>query len=97
MTTPDPKLRNKITMDCADFQERLPEIIEAGKDPNAEEHVQHCENCAALVRDLEYIAQQARLLLPVHDPAPGVWHNIRSAIERGEESPENGEPAGKHR
>jgi len=34
-----------------------------------------------LVRDLEYIAQQAKLLLPIHDPSPGVWDNIRSAIQ----------------
>ncbi|HTW45092.1 MAG TPA: hypothetical protein VMD58_06060 [Acidobacteriaceae bacterium] len=34
------------------------------------------------MRDLEYIAQQAKLLLPLHDPSPTVWTNIQSAIQR---------------
>lgn len=74
--------RNGKTMNCAEFQERLPELFESGKDLNSEEHLKTCENCAALVRDLEYIAQQAKLLLPLHDPSPNVWTNIQSAIQR---------------
>lgn len=73
------------TMDCAEFQSKLPELFEAGKDLSSEEHIKTCENCAALVRDLEYIAEQARLLLPQHDPSPGVWNNIQSAIQRDAE------------
>lgn len=67
-------------MNCADFQDRLPELFETHADLRAEEHLKTCENCTALVRDLEYIAQQAKLLLPIHDPSPGVWDNIRAAI-----------------
>lgn len=74
--------RNGTTMNCAEFQDRLPELFESGKDLSREEHLQTCENCAALVRDLEYIAQQAKLLLPLHDPSPSVWSNIQSAIQR---------------
>ena len=59
---------------------RLPELFETHANLNEEEHLKNCENCTALVRDLEYIAQQAKLLLPIHDPSPGVWENIRSAI-----------------
>ncbi len=68
----------------AEFQERLPELFETQKDLSAEEHLKTCENCAALVRDLEYIAQQAKLLLPIHDPSPTVWDNIeqRSGANR---------------
>ena len=69
-------------MDCAEFQNRLPELFESGKDLKSDEHLKACENCAALVRDLEYIAQQAKLLLPLRDPSPGVWENIQSAIQR---------------
>ena len=68
------------SMNCAEFQERLPELFESGANVNKEEHVLGCENCAALVRDLEYIASQAKLLLPIHDPSPSVWDNIQSAI-----------------
>lgn len=67
--------------DCADFQERLPELFETNANLSEIEHLKHCENCTALVRDLEYIAQQAKLLLPIHDPSPSVWNNIQLAIK----------------
>jgi len=79
----------KTIMTCADFQERLPELFETHADLSADEHLKTCENCAALVRDLEYIAQQAKLLLPIHDPSPGVWENIRTAI-RNEQGSKGG-------
>jgi hypothetical protein len=79
MTEPRP---SEPTMtNCADFQDRLPELFESHADLSAEEHLKTCENCTALVRDLEYIAQQAKLLLPIHDPSPGVWEHIRAAIQ----------------
>ena len=34
----------------------------------------------------EYIAQQAKLLLPLHDPSPNVWSNIQTAIQRDDSS-----------
>jgi hypothetical protein len=89
MNEKNSNLKSGTTMDCAEFQDRLPELFESGKDLSREEHLKTCENCAALVRDLEYIAQQAKLLLPLHDPSPGVWENIQSAIQRdGNHSPE---------
>jgi hypothetical protein len=69
-------------MDCAEFQQRLPELFEAQADLSQNEHLRQCENCAALVRDLEYIAQQAKLLLPIHDPSPAVWDTIQSALKK---------------
>ena len=69
-------------MDCAEFQQRLPELFESHADLANHQHLKHCENCAALVRDLEYIAQQAKLLLPIHDPSPAVWNTIQSALEK---------------
>lgn len=82
--------QNGKNMNCAEFQERLPELFESQVDLTAEEHLQTCENCAALVRDLEYIASQAKLLLPIHDPSPTVWDNIQTAIKQ--ESGPNGSP-----
>ena len=70
------------TMTCTEFQETLPELFESNSDLSSHEHLKTCENCAALVRDLEYIAAQARLLLPIHDPSPAVWNNIQQAIRR---------------
>jgi hypothetical protein len=83
--------QDKETMNCAEFQAKLPELFESGVDVSNDPHVKSCENCAALVRDLEYIASQAKLLLPIHDPSPKVWENIQSAI-RGNDGPK--EPVG---
>ena len=69
-------------MTCAEFQASIPDLFEAHADFGVQEHIRTCENCAALVRDLEYIAAQARLLLPIHDPSPAVWDNIQQAIRK---------------
>jgi hypothetical protein len=68
------------SMTCAEFQNQLPELFESGTDLKEQEHLKTCEQCSALVRDLEYIAQQAKLLLPIHDPSPAVWENIQSSL-----------------
>ena len=65
---------------CEDFQDRLAELFESGANLKAQPHLKTCEQCSALVRDLEYIAQQAKLLLPIHDPSPAVWDNIQSTL-----------------
>ena len=65
---------------CAAFQEQLPELFESGADLSQQPHLQTCEQCSALVSDLEYIAQQAKLLLPIHDPSPAVWENIQNSL-----------------
>ncbi len=79
------------TMTCAEFQERLPELFETQSELGDQEHLKTCENCAALVRDLEYIASQARLLLPIHDPSPAVWDNIQQALR--DDKPGSSAPA----
>ena len=90
MTATGPRTND---MTCAEFQERLPELFETHADASAEEHLKTCENCAALVRDLEYIAQQAKLLLPIHDPSPMVWDNIRTAIRNEPQNSTDQPPA----
>jgi hypothetical protein len=75
------------TMTCAEFQEALPELFELQADLSGHEHLKFCENCAALVRDLQYIASQARLLLPIHDPSPEVWDHIQQAIRQEKPEP----------
>jgi hypothetical protein len=69
-------------MNCQQFQETLPYIIESGGGGDDESHLQECESCASLVRDLRYIAEQAKLLLPMHDPNPRVWNNIEQSLQR---------------
>ena len=69
-------------MNCQEFQEVLPHIIESGGDAAQEGHLRGCESCTALVRDLKYIADQAKLLLPMYDPNPRVWKNIEQSLQR---------------
>lgn len=69
-------------MNCQQFQEILPYIIEAGGRDEDESHLQTCSSCASLVQDLRYIAEQAKLLLPMHDPNPRVWNNIEQSLQR---------------
>ena len=79
-------LKTGKTMTCAEFQEKLPELFEAHADLSHNEHLESCDNCAALVRDLEYIASQAKLLLPLHDPSPAVWTSIESAMRKDQDT-----------
>ncbi|MGA9206577.1 MAG: anti-sigma factor [Terriglobales bacterium] len=69
-------------MNCAEFQRLLPNIIENGGNAEEEAHLRSCPMCSDLVQDLRYIAEAAKLLLPMQDPSPRVWSGIRGALER---------------
>jgi len=69
-------------MTCAEFQKVLPFIIESGGNAEEEAHLSSCAVCSDLVQDLRYIAEQAKLLLPMHDPGPQVWNNIQDSLQR---------------
>jgi hypothetical protein len=78
---PDP------TVSCAEFQEQLPELFASGnsgiaKDPVLQAHLDTCDNCSALVRDLQYIADQARKLLEPaeEEPSDNVWASIQNKL-----------------
>jgi hypothetical protein len=80
--TPARGVSGREEMNCAEFQKVLPYIIESGGNPEEEGHLGECAVCTDLVRDLKYIAEQAKLLLPMHDPSPQVWDNIQGSLER---------------
>ncbi len=72
---------------CAEFQEHLPELFATAngnvEDPILKAHLDTCDNCSALVRDLQYIADQARMLLEPaeEEPSDDVWSNIRRKLD----------------
>jgi hypothetical protein len=75
-------------LSCIEFQEKLPELFSSGtngvpEDPSLQSHLDGCENCSALVRDLQYIADQARMLLEPaeEEPSESVWSSIKSKLE----------------
>jgi len=71
-----------INMTCAEFQKVLPYIIETGGNPEESRHLRECPICSDLVQDLSYIAEQAKLLVPMEDPSPRVWDGIKRSLER---------------
>jgi hypothetical protein len=75
------------TMTCAEFQKVLPYIIDGGGNAEEQRHLAGCLVCSDLVADLKYIAECAKLLVPMEDPSPRVWHAIKESLQR--------EPVGK--
>ena len=68
-------------MTCAEFQRDLPLIIDSGGSDQQEEHLRTCDVCRDLVSDLRYIAEQAKLLVPMEDPSPRVWDGIERRLK----------------
>lgn len=69
-----------IELTCAEFQAQLPELIGSGDRIADHAHFQSCEICAALLRDLETIAEAARQLFPIVEPSDELWTQIESKM-----------------
>jgi len=80
-------------MNCVEFQKDLPEIIEGGGSEEQKKHLASCPVCADLVQDLKYIAEQAKLLVPMEDPSPRVWDGIEKSLKQEGLWPAHGGPA----
>ncbi len=77
----------------AEFEQHLPDLFLAGgklsEDPRLAKFLGGNPDCAALVRDLETIAETAKSLFePTHDPSDAVWSNIANKLR--EESSDDG-------
>jgi hypothetical protein len=68
-------------MTCAEFQKVLPYIIDGGGSQDEQQHLATCEVCTDLVADLRYIADCAKLLVPMEDPSPRVWNDIQRCLQ----------------
>jgi hypothetical protein len=81
------KLPDFDTMTPADFEKYLPEFFANGDghvstDPRLQTFLKNNPDCAALVRDLEAIADQARSLFEPTEPSDTVWSNIQSKLKQ---------------
>lgn len=89
----DPKLPKFDTMTPADFEKYLPEFFANGdghvsNDPRLQKFLANNPDCAALVRDLEAIADQARSLFDLTEqPSDSVWSGIQDKLRH--QSPED--------
>jgi hypothetical protein len=77
---------NFDTLKPEEFENYLPELFATGEgkvsqDPRLKKFLAANPDCAALVRDLETIAETARSLFePVEEPSDKVWSNIQSKL-----------------
>jgi hypothetical protein len=76
------------TMKAEEFESVLPDLFASGSgkvssDPRLAKFLAANPDCAALVRDLETIAEHARSLFePVEDPSDSVWSGIQSKLRQ---------------
>jgi hypothetical protein len=75
-------LGERIVMTCAEFQKSLPYIIDGGGTEEEQGHLETCHVCSDLVADLRYIAECAKLLVPMEDPSPRVWTGIEKGLQQ---------------
>ena len=87
---------NGNAISCEEFQGQLPQLM--GETIRNHPHLRSCARCAALLGDLEYIADIAReLMQPVYEPRDLVWDNIRDRIGNADPSSASTRPASKFR
>jgi len=71
-----------------EFEQILPDLFANGdgkvsQDPRLKKFLARNPDCAALVNDLETIAEHARSLFePAADPSDKVWENIQSKLQQ---------------
>jgi hypothetical protein len=85
------------TMTPADFEKYLPDFFANGDghvstDPRLQTFLANNPDCAALVRDLEAIADQARSLFEPVEPSDAVWDGIATKLKHGGEIDEEDLP-----
>jgi hypothetical protein len=85
------------SMTAAEFEQYLPELFASGEsgrlseDPRLAKFLSANPDCAALVRDLETIAETAKgLFATEQEPSDTVWSNIASKLKQ--ETNENDGP-----
>ena len=86
------------SMTAAEFEQYLPELFASGEsgrlseDPRLARFLAANPDCAALVRDLETIAETAKsLFVSEEEPSDSVWSNIANKLKQ--QTDDNDAPA----
>jgi len=69
-------------MNCAEFHEFLPDVIDGGRTAEQEAHLRSCLLCAELIAELNLISSEAPQLAEFADPSPRVWNSLEIALRR---------------
>ncbi len=75
------------TMTPADFEHFLPDFFANGDghvstDPRLQTFLTNNPDCAALVRDLETIAEHAKSLFSPAEPSDDIWFKLQEKIKQ---------------
>jgi len=70
----------RLAAPCRQFEQQLAAYLEEEDRPEVAAHARHCSSCQAIVAELEAIRRTSRQL-PLLEPLPTVWANIRAALE----------------
>src|ERR1700722_8020976 len=69
-------------MTCREFDAVMLELIASGEDINTHPHIQSCELHRALLRDLQAIADAAKMLFPAEeDPPDDLWTKLDDKLK----------------
>ena len=86
---------NFDSMTAAEFEQHLPELFASGEggklseDPRLAKFLKANPDCAALVRDLETIADTAKNLFAAdQEPSDSVWSNIANKLQQEPADPD---------
>jgi len=68
-----------MTAACYQFELELQAFMEGEHRPLVMAHTRQCSFCAVILEDLEAL-RSAALALPVEEPSPAVWSNVRARL-----------------
>jgi hypothetical protein len=69
-------------MNCEEFVSQSERWMEGARTPEAREHAMACEQCRAMVEDLDEIRLFAPQLVATAAPPDRLWNSIRAQLER---------------
>jgi hypothetical protein len=70
-------------MNCQEFEQKWIALDSGDLSPAMDAHRQRCHSCSEMVEDLNYVAEQARMMgAAADDPPERVWLQIRQRLER---------------
>jgi len=69
-------------MNCAQFQQILPEDIDGDRNAEQQAHLRSCPICSSLMADLNLIVAEAPGLQALAEPSPRVWNSIEIALRQ---------------
>jgi len=71
--------RHEKTVACHQFELELQAYLERDDQTSVPAHIRECAFCSVLAQDLEAL-RAAALTLPLEEPSPVVWSNIRAQL-----------------